>query len=210
MAVFLQLAGPDRTKALAAILESPAGGAFRLEVSRWVAQALSVERLVPEAYAEWRPLVYDAMVFFGSHLSTARLAPKLVEQIELPPDTLPERRLSRLIARVPGLQKLGQVIAKNRHLHRSLRRELTQLENGIRDVTAEEIRSIIVQNLGPNLERYAVKISPKIFCEASQCCDAIHVVQPGAATAGTRRFQGHEAVRPRLFCRGHGLTCAAR
>ncbi|MGC2108212.1 MAG: AarF/UbiB family protein [Candidatus Korobacteraceae bacterium] len=149
------------------MLEGAAGSEFRQEASRWVAQALSVNRLVPEVYAEWRPLVRDAMVFFGSHLSTARLAPKLVEQIELPPNTLPEKRLLLLIARVPGLQKLGQVIARNRHLHRSVGRELTQLENGICDVTAEEIRSIIVQNLGSSLEQYAVEIEPKMFCEAS-------------------------------------------
>jgi len=167
VAVFLQMAGADRTRALTAILQSPAGSEFRQEASRWVAQALSVQRLVPEEYSEWRPLVHDAMVFFGSHLSTARLAPKLVEQIELPPDTPPEKRLSRLIARVPGLQKLGQVIARNRHLRRSLRRELTQLENGIYDVTAEEIRTIIVESLGPSLQRHAVKIEPKLLCEAS-------------------------------------------
>jgi ubiquinone biosynthesis protein len=107
------------------------------------------------------------MIFFGSHLSTARLAPKLVEQFELPVGTTPEKRLVRLIGRVPGLQKLGQVIARNRHLHRSVRRELTRLENGICDVAAEEIHAIIVQNLGPSLERYAVEIEPKIFCEAS-------------------------------------------
>ena len=34
-------------------------------------------------------------------------------------------------------------------------------------MTAEEIRSIIVQNLWPRLEQYAVEIEPKIFCEAS-------------------------------------------
>jgi ubiquinone biosynthesis protein len=166
-AVLLQMPSADRTNALTAMLQSPAGSEVRQEASWWISQALSVKRLVPEVYAEWRPLVRDAMVFFGSHLSTSRLAPKLVEQIELPLDTTPEKRLLRLIARVPGLQKLGQVIARNRHLHRSLRRELTQLENGISDVTAEEIRTVIVQNLGSRLQRYAVEIEPKIFCEAS-------------------------------------------
>ena len=167
VAIFLQMPGAERTNALAAILDSAAGSEFRQEASRWIAESLCVKRLVPEVYADWRPLVHDAMVFFGSHLSTPRLAPKLVEQIELPPNTSPEKRLSRLIARVPGLQKLGQVIARNRHLHRSLRRELTQLENGICDVTAAEIRSIIVQELGPRLERYAVEIAPRMLCEAS-------------------------------------------
>ena len=111
--------------------------------------------------------MFDAMVYFGSHLSTIRLAPKIVEQVELPANTRPEKRLVRLIARVPGLQKLGQVIARNRHLHPLVRRELTRLENGISDVTAEEIRNIIVQNLGTALERYQVEIEPKMFCEAS-------------------------------------------
>ncbi len=167
IALLLQMPRAERTNVITAILESPAGHEFRQEVARWISEALSVKRLVPEVYAEWRPLVRDAMIYFGSHLSTARLAPKLVEQIELPLDTPPEKRLVRLIARVPGLQKLGQVIARNRHLHPSVRRELTQLENGISDVTAEEIRSIIVENLWPRLKQYAVEIEPKLFCEAS-------------------------------------------
>lgn len=167
MAVFLQLASADRTNALTAILQSAAGQNFRQEASRWIVQALSVKRLVPEHYAEWRPLVRDAMLFFGSHLSTCRLAPKLVEQIELPPNTPPEKRLLRLIARVPGLQKLGQVIARNRHLHRSLRHELTHLENGICDVSADEIRTLIVQSLGSKLEQYAVEVEAKLLAEAS-------------------------------------------
>ena len=48
-----------------------------------------------------------------------------------------------------------------------MRRALTQLENGICDASAEEIRAIIVQNLGPQLEHYAVEIEDKIFFEAS-------------------------------------------
>lgn len=167
VAVFLAMPTAARTNALIAILESVGGENFRQEASRWIVQALSVERLVPQQYAEWRPVVREAMLYFGSHLSTSRLAPKIVEQVELPVDTTPENRLLRLIAKVPALQKLGQVIARNRHLHPSVRRALTQLENGICDASAEEIRTIIVQNLGPKLERYAVEIEDKIFLEAS-------------------------------------------
>jgi len=158
VAVFLQLPTAARTSALATILDSEEGKNFREEASQWIVEALSVRYLVPERYAEWRPVVREAMLYFGSHLSTPRLAPKLVEQIELPANTTPEKRLLRLIAKVPGLQKLGQVIARNRHLHPRLRRALTQLENGICDVTVEEIRAIIVQNLGPMIEQYKVDI----------------------------------------------------
>src|SRR5664280_587040 len=167
VAVFLQLPTAARTSALATILDSEEGKNFREEASQWIVEALSVRYLVPERYAEWRPVVREAMLYFGSHLSTPRLAPKLVEQIELPANTTPEKRLLRLIAKVPGLQKLGQVIARNRHLHPRLRRALTQLENGICDVTVEEIRAIIVQNLGPMIEQYKVDIKGKIFSEAS-------------------------------------------
>ena len=73
----------------------------------------------------------------------------------------------RLIAKVPGLQKLGQVIARNQHLRPALRKALSKLENGIRDVSGEEIRAIIERELGAKIERYAVKIAPKVLKEAS-------------------------------------------
>jgi ubiquinone biosynthesis protein len=112
-------------------------------------------------------VVRDAMLFMLSHLSTGRLAPKLVEQMDLPSDTAPEVRLLRLIAKVPGLQKLGQVLARNRHLRGSLRKALSELENGISDVSAGEIRAIILEELGPRLEACAVEVDPCILCEAS-------------------------------------------
>ena len=98
-------------------------------------------------YRRWRPLVRDAMQFVVMQLSSERLAPKVVEQLELPTDTPPERRLLRLIARVPGLQKIGQVLARNRELHPPLRRALSELENGISDVTVSEIRHIIAAEI---------------------------------------------------------------
>ncbi|HYL16451.1 MAG TPA: AarF/UbiB family protein [Terriglobales bacterium] len=157
----------ERIAAIEALLQGPTGQTFRQEIGKWVLQFLPAEALVPDLYSEWRPLVRDAMLFMLTRLSSARLAPKLVEQVELPPETKPEVRLLRLIAKVPGLQKLGQVLARNRHLAPSLRRALTELENGISDVNAEQIREIIVQELGPRLEQCAVEINPAIFCEAS-------------------------------------------
>jgi len=116
---------------------------------------------------KWRPPVRDAMMFVVARLSPARLAPKLLEQIELPASTTPEVRLLRLIAKVPGLQKLGQVIARNQNLRPALRRALARLENGIRDVAPEEIGVLIRRALGARVERYAVRIAPAILSEAS-------------------------------------------
>lgn len=158
----------ERVRAIEAGLRSPAGKSLRDAMARWIVDAIvPVDALVPEAYVKWRPPVRDAMMFVVARLSPPRLAPKLLEQIELPLNTPPEARLLRLIAKVPGLQKLGQVIARNEHLRPALRNALTKLENGIRDVDPQAIRSIIQKELGPRLQTYAVDVAPTILSEAS-------------------------------------------
>jgi len=158
----------ERVAAMQAALGSETGRALRAEMGRWVVDHLvPIEHLVPEPYAAWRQPVREAMLFVIGHLSDARLAVKLLEQIELPPNARPETRLLRLIAKVPGLQKLGQVLARNRHLRPALRKALAELENGIHDVDAAGVEAIIRQQLGPKLERFAVEIKPKLLSEAS-------------------------------------------
>ncbi len=158
----------EQTRAIEAGLRSPIGQAMRDAMARWIVdEIVPVQRLVPQAYLKWRPPVRDAMMFVVARLSPARLAPKLLEQLELPPNTSAEVRLLRLIAKVPGLQKLGQVIARNQHLRPALRNALARLENGIRDVRPQDVVAIIRQELGPRLEKYAVKIAPAILSEAS-------------------------------------------
>ena len=158
----------EQTSAIEAGLRSPAGQAMRDAMARWIVdEIVPVDRLVPKAYENWRPPVRDAMMFVVARLSPARLAPKLLEQLELPLKTTAEERLLRLIAKVPGLQKLGQVIARNQHLRPALRNALERLENGIRDVRPEDVVAIIRQELGPRVEKYAVEIAPTILSEAS-------------------------------------------
>ena len=158
----------ERVHFIEAGLCSPIGQSLRDAMARWIVdEIVPVERLVPVSYSKWRPPVRDAMMFVVVHLSPARLAPKLLEQIELPEKTPAEERLLRLIAKVPGLQKLGQVIARNPHLRPALRNALARLENGIRDVKLEDMRSIIEQGLGTRLKQYSVKIGPAILKEAS-------------------------------------------
>jgi len=158
----------ERISAIEAALGSPMGRALRAEMGTWIVDNLvPAEHLVPETYSAWRAPVRDAMLFVVSHLSDARLAPKLLEQIELPPRTHPEARLLRLIAKVPGLQKLGQVLARNRHLLPALRKALSRLENGIRDVDAAGICEIIRRQLGPQIGKFAVEIRPAVLSEAS-------------------------------------------
>ncbi len=156
-----------RIAAVEAALRSPGGQLWRRELGRWATTVVPVEQLVPDAYRYWRPLVRDAMQFVVARLSASRLAPKIIEQMEAPPDMPPEVRLLRLISRVPGLQKIGQVLARNRHFDRRFRRALSQLENGIKDASIGDIQAIIRKELGPRMERYAVKLDSRIHSEAS-------------------------------------------
>jgi ubiquinone biosynthesis protein len=158
---------PERIEAVRRALESREGRIWRRELGQWATWLVPVEELVPEAYRDWRPLVRDAMQFYVSRLSPARLAPKVVEQIELPHGMPSELRLLRLIAKVPGLQKIGQVLARNRHFDRRFQRALSQLENGICDVTIDDIRAIVLDRLGPLVEQYAIKLDSEIYFEAS-------------------------------------------
>jgi len=157
----------EMEKAIAGALESAAGPLLRVQAGEWIVRMVPVERLVPEVHLRWRPLVRDAMLFVVWQLSAARLAPKVVEQIELPPATPPEERLLRLIAKVPGLQKIGQVLARNRHLHPRLRRALSELENGISDVSAADVRQIVTRELGARVGAHSVELDGELLSEAS-------------------------------------------
>jgi len=165
------LAGPastaDKISAVQTALQGAEGKFWRENLGKWAARMVPVELLVPEVHREWRPLVREAILFVVSKLSPARLAPKIVEQMELAPEISAEMRLLRFIAKVPALQKIGQVLARNRQLHPRLRRALIKLENGISDASADEICSIINQKLHSQIDTYAVKLRPTILSEAS-------------------------------------------
>ncbi len=156
----------SRIEALEAALRI-GGPSWRRAIGKWISHIVPVEMLVPAQYGRWRRLVEDALQFFFSHLSERRLATKLVEQIELPLEASSEARLLKLISRTPGLQKLGQVLARNKHLAPALRLALMELENGMTDMQPEEIHAVIAGQLGQRLDALGVKIEPIIYREGS-------------------------------------------
>lgn len=158
----------ERVAIVDAALRSPDADALRAELGRWIVDRLvPVAALVPKKFATWREPTRASMLFVISHLSVERLAPKLVEQFELPIKTSPEARLLKLIARVPGLQKLGQVLARNRHIRRTVRIALAKLENGIRDVDIDDVLASVRRELGHKLDDFDVRIDRKLLSEAS-------------------------------------------
>jgi ubiquinone biosynthesis protein len=156
-----------RITSIETALRAPGGRTWRADIGKWITSIVPVETLVLEKYGKWRPLVEDSFQFLFSHLSNRRLATKILEQIELAPETPPEMRLLTLISKMPGLQKLGQVLARNRRLSPALRVALSELENSMSDVTPDEIRAIVTEQLGMRLERYAVELDAAIFKEGS-------------------------------------------
>jgi predicted unusual protein kinase regulating ubiquinone biosynthesis (AarF/ABC1/UbiB family) len=157
----------ERISAVEAAVKT-GGPPWRTAIGQWIStRIVPAGVLVPDEYQRWRPLVQDSMQFVFSRLSDRRLATKLVEQIELPPETPHEQRLIRLISKMPGLQKLGQVLARNRRLSPALREALSELENGMSDVAPAEIRAILEAQLASRLESQAVEIDASIFREGS-------------------------------------------
>ena len=156
-----------RVQRLESILNGAAGDSVRAALGSWIAQVAAVETLLPDAYSKWRPLVRDSIEFLFSRLSAERLAAKLVEQVDLPLDTPPARRFLELIARMPGVQKLGQVVARHQRLDPSLRKALSELENEIRDASPKAVRAILAAQLGRLLRKYGVQVDRSIFSEAS-------------------------------------------
>ena len=141
----------------------------RTHISKLLAQQLPVEQLVPEQYSAWRVIVREAFIYISAHLSIQRLIPKLIEQIRLPEDATLEQRLITFIEQMPTLQKLGQVIARNRELTPEFRTALIKLENDIRDIPAEKVKLLIEDELGTSLKDYQVELEDMIHSEASVC-----------------------------------------
>jgi ubiquinone biosynthesis protein len=177
---------------------------FPLVDSGSLARFVPVESLVPDEHARWRPLVRDALEFVFTHLSADRLSAKVAEQLAMPAGSPPEQRLLRLISRMPGLQKLGQVLARNRRLSPALRHALEELENGMSDAQPAEIRSIVEEELGSRLAHYGVEMAPGILKEGSA---AAILPFTWRSTGGDRERGVFKVLKPYVpACFGEDMT----
>ena len=89
---------------------------------------LGLAELLPPSYAEYRPLLADALLFFLVRLSPARQQAIYEAQRKLPARASRSRRLLALFRLCPTLHKLGQVVAHDKRLSADLRRSLQELE----------------------------------------------------------------------------------
>src|SRR5436305_10172460 len=115
--------------------------------------------VVPDCYAEFRPVVADGLTFFVQHLSPARLAEVLRAQAALPADAGLPRRLVLFLHACPALHKVGQVLARNRHLDPELRRHLQELESLEPHTPVEQLRPIVGRELAPAAKEYRIRVA---------------------------------------------------
>ncbi len=123
--------------------------------------------IVPDCYAEFRPLVAEGLTFFLEHLSPARLAEVFQTQAELPADAGLPQRLVLFLHACPALHKLGQVVARNRHLDPQLRRHLQELESLEPHTPMEQIRPILLAELAPAAQEYRIRVAERSLAEGS-------------------------------------------
>jgi ubiquinone biosynthesis protein len=125
--------------------------------------------MIPEKWGSvWGPIVHDALLYFLDHLSEDRLLDKLVSLALLPPGTSRGEYLKEFVSKVPSLQKLGQILARNPDLSADYRSALQDLENGIHTMTRDELVQFITDDIGkPNIDKFQVQFADKILAEAS-------------------------------------------
>lgn len=144
--------------------------------------SLGLDELVPPKLASWRPLVAEGMLFFLERLPARRLTAIISEQLALPADAGPARRLVALLAQCPTLHKLGQVLARHHRLDPELRRHLQSLESMPPSVGMEVLRSRIRQEIGND---------PRIAIGSSALAEgSVAVVVPFSYGEGGTEQQG--------------------
>lgn len=104
--------------------------------------------IVPEAYAQYAPLVIDGLLYFLGRLPQARLDAIVADQFALPDEATADDRLVALLRQCPTLHKLGQVIARQAGLPLDLRTRLQALETLTPPPGAYGIEEIVTRELG--------------------------------------------------------------
>lgn len=144
--------GEDRFRALAA--------------NELIAQ-LDPAAIIPSVYSAYQPIVHDGLTFFLSHLSLDRMMDILAEQILLTDTGTRAQRILSLAKKCPTLHKLGQIIARNPHLHADVRKWLVHLENGDYGTPIEKLLPNVVKAVQSDREFFSIQLDRKLLSEAS-------------------------------------------
>lgn len=127
---------------------------------------LDIAELVPDEYATFRRPIADAMVFFLEQLSPARSEEILHQLLASSDPHAVETQMLVLARNCPTLQKLGQLLARDRRLSAELRTLLQTLETMPPRACPRWIRETVVAELG-SLEDHGIELADVPLAEAS-------------------------------------------
>jgi len=141
----------------------------RRQLLELIVHQSQVLEMIPREWGSiWYPIVHDALLYFLDHLSEDRLQEKLVELASLPLESPRGEYLSAFVSRIPSLQKVGQVLARNQALAPDYREALQRLENSIRTSSRDELVEFISKDVGEAaINKYQVDFADTILAEAS-------------------------------------------
>jgi ubiquinone biosynthesis protein len=125
-----------------------------------------VRELIPEEYADFREPVADALLFFLENLPPARTAAILDELLASPDLDSVETQMIALARHCPTLQKLGQLLARDRRLSPEFRQLLQTLETMPPRTCSQRIAQVIHEDLDP-LDDAGIAVADVAIAEAS-------------------------------------------
>lgn len=123
--------------------------------------------IIPEAYREYRGLVHDGLLFFLSKLCLERLMDIVADQMAMSDQSCGAQRLLALAKKCPTLHKLGQIIARNKHIDPEIRKWFIPLENGNYGTDADTIRPHIERQVQAEKDWFFIRLGDGILSEAS-------------------------------------------
>ncbi len=155
-------------RALQVLTDTHAGGTLT-PLARTLVGFSGIDRFLPERYARFQPMVREGMVFLLAGLPLERLAEKIVDQLILPLDAPPARRLLALVRDMPTLQKLGQVIGRTPGLAPDFRQALTELENNVRTLDYGDLQDGLDAERAAMQPQFTITPENRILAEATVC-----------------------------------------
>ncbi len=168
-AVGISTKGPIPKAEIVGLLKQADWQANRPLLLEFFLHQSQVLEMIPEKWGPmWAPIVHDALLFFLDHLSDDRLLDKLVSLALLPPNSSRGDYLKEFVSRIPSLQKMGQILARNPDLPPDFQTALQDLENGIHTMAREELVQFIIEDIGKSsIDKYQVQFADKILAEAT-------------------------------------------
>jgi ubiquinone biosynthesis protein len=135
------------------------------ELEATLREVLETLPLVPDIYAEYRPLVVDGFVQFLGRLSNERIEAIVSEQLMLPEETSVDERLVAMLHQCPTLHKLGQVVSHDKRLAPALRERLQSLESLAPTTELSSIEAVLAREL--NGIPAGIELAPRALAEGS-------------------------------------------